>query len=89
MEEAQKEIEKLEKLKKKLEVKAKSEFMFKFQEDLLENDPSSFYRLFIDEEEWGENDDGDDGKYGETHPNIIKKYKDKLDLIIAAKKYNL
>lgn len=88
IENAQKEIDKLEKLKVKLEIKAKSEIMYKFQEDLLEKDPDSFYRLFVDEEYWGENEDGEDN-YGETHPHIIEKYKEKLDTILAAKKYNL
>jgi hypothetical protein len=86
IEDAQKQIEKLEKSKEKLEINAKSEILYKFQEDLLENDTNSFYVLFIDG--WDENDDGD-YVYGETHPNIIKKYKNKLDLIIASKKYNL
>ena len=85
---AQKEIYKLEKLKIFFEIKAKSEIMYKFQEDLLEKDTSSFYRLFVDEEYWGENENGEDD-YGETHPNIIKKYKEKLDTILAAKKYNV
>ena len=49
MDDAQKLIEKLEKSKEKLEINAKNELMYKFQEDLLENDPSSFYRLFIEE----------------------------------------
>lgn len=83
---AQNIVYKLERSKEKLEINAKSEILYKFQEDLLENDPNNFYLLFIHE---GNPDNTEEFKYGDTHPNIIKKYKSKLDLILAAKKYNL
>ncbi len=74
---------KLVKKEEKLKLEAANEIMYKFQEDLLINDIDSFYKLFLEEE------DVNDIEYGETHPNIIKKYKNKINILISTKRYNL
>lgn len=77
------ELEKIENKIEKLKLEAASEVLYKFQEDLLKNDPDNFFKLFLEDGEYtGEG-------YGESHPDIIKKYQKELDILLSAKKYNL
>ena len=60
-----------------------SDIFCMFQEELLEKDPDGFYKVFLKEL--------DDENYldDEIHQLILNKYRDKIELLIQAKKYNL
>lgn len=75
------EINKLENSKERLEIEASNEALYKFQEELLDKDFDSFYTLFIDGFEQDNETD--------IHPDIFKKYKNKIELNLSTKKYNL
>lgn len=85
-----KQIEKLEESKQDLEIEASNELLYKYQEELLEKDFDSLFKLFI-EDEMSEANDFEDEQFPYTnlHPEIIKKYKDDILFKINAKRYNL
>lgn len=84
----QNEINKLENSKEKLEIEASNEALYKFQEELLDKDFDSFYRLFIDGFEEDEIEEGTETIW-DVHPEIFKKYEKQITLKLSAKKYNL
>lgn len=73
------EIRKLEKSKEKLELEMNNEVLIKFQDELINTDFESFYKIFM----------GDEEEYWDIHPTIMKKYSKMIDLIRKTKKYNL
>lgn len=86
-----KQIEKLEESKEDLEIEASNELLYKYQEELLEKDFDSLFKLFIEDEMFESNDFEDEQQFPYTnlHPQIIKKYKDDILFKINAKRYNL
>lgn len=86
-----KQIEKLEESKENLEIEASNELLYKYQEELLEKDFDSLFKLFIEDEMSESNDFEDEQQFPYTnlHPQIIKKYKDDILFKINAKRYNL
>jgi len=89
-------VEKLMILKNKLLTKSYNELFYKYQEDLLLNDSNNFYNIFLkDSIEWNDSnpDNIEDNIYGEIHPDILKKYTNKIDEIsgyyVSSKKFNL
>lgn len=83
-----KQIQKLKNENKKLFAEINSEVLYKFQEELLEKDFDSFYKLVL------VTDDAEETNiFIDTHPLILKKYKkqieEKVELYRNSKKYNL
>jgi len=80
----QRELEEIQKKRIALYPEAASEIVYKFQEDLIENDFDSFYKFFIEEENPQDLKNNND-----IHPVILKKYYDEIKIKIEALKYNL
>jgi hypothetical protein len=84
-------MEDLRKAKDELYFEAANELIYKWQEDLFENDFDSFYLFFI--EDSGYLDDKDDANLNDIHPDLLKKHYDdikwKIEVFSDAKKYNL
>ena len=93
IEDKEKELEKLFLKKETLSTASGDELLFKFQEELLDRDFNSFYEFFIkDSIEESDGTIEDIIKYSEIHPRILKKYKDikdRIQISMAANKYNL
>jgi len=94
IEQKEKEIEKLKFKKDKLFIEAENELMYKFQEDLINNDFDSFKSLFIDIEDITAHigdvpTEEEILKYAEIHPKILKNHKEKILINITANKYNI
>ena len=90
--ELQKEIAKIEKQKESLYIKVADEVQYKFQLELLEQDFENFYHYYLSDAINDEQEDTEDYNiYVDIHPNIIKnkKYKNMIDTLINARKYNL
>ena len=73
--------------KDKIETKASSDLLYKFQEELLEKDSDSFYYLFI--KEYIESKNNDKLVNTGIHPNILRKYKNNIILKLNSIKYNI
>ncbi len=82
----QRELDETKKKRIALYPEAASEIVYKFQEDLIENDFASFYKFFIQEEN---QENQDLKKNGDIHPDILNKYYDEIKFKIEALKYNL
>jgi len=93
----EKDMEKLQAKKEKLEIEASNETLYKFQEYLLDNDFDRFKEFFMDSSYWEDEDLGDKPvnpdleylKKLDIHPTIVKKYGEKILLSLSAHKYNL
>jgi len=62
-----------------LHVDAASETLYKFQEDLINNDFDGFYKVFLD----------DDNGLSDVHPEILDKYEKEIKIKMDSKKYNI
>lgn len=80
-----KKIETLEISKKIYYTEGSSELLYWFQEDLLKNNKNIFIKLFMEENNNMESVEN----FSDIHPDIIKKYKKDIELILNSKKYNL
>jgi len=83
IENLEKKIETLKNNKDILYKEAINELLYKFQEDLINNDIKNFKLLFIEDRS------DEDDKLSDIHPDIIKKYSKEIEVIIDTEKYNL
>jgi len=90
--EFQEEIERLRLKKENLSIIAGDELLYKFQEDLLNNNYfNKFYDFFIKDSIENSSDSNieDIIEYSEIHPKILKKYRSKILISINTTKYNI
>jgi hypothetical protein len=78
--------------KENLSIIAGDELLYKFQEDLLNNNYfNKFYDFFIKDSIENSSDSNieDIIEYSEIHPKILKKYRSKILISINTTKYNI
>jgi hypothetical protein len=80
-------IRKLENRRDSLQIKVGGELLYNFQKHLLESNFKLFYELFINDS-FVDNESTDINNT-EIHPNILKKYGDRINVLLDANKYNI